>query len=124
MTFPNTFKLDIEYSSYEEIMRILRREEVQAGLPIKFMKEILTNRNEPNHNVVIRCRICNSYVDWKFVNGKYVVSVLRNRHTHGKDVKGNGGKNEADKKEMPKPKFPQFPAFHTPVPSNPLAQKA
>jgi hypothetical protein len=39
---------------------------------------------------------------------------LRNRHTHGKEIKTtNGNKEQEAKKEMPKPKLP-FPTFQAP----------
>lgn len=61
------------------------------GLPVKYMKEILPEAQDYNQNILIRCRNCNAFVDFRCVNGKYSVAILRNRHTHEHQPKNKSG---------------------------------
>lgn len=71
------------------------------------MKELNTQQAEPTQNICIRCRTCNAYVDFKPLNGKFTLAVLRNKHTHQKDSRRPVDKEELEKKKEMAPMLPK-----------------
>lgn len=63
------------------------------------MKELSTETTGQPTNICIRCRTCNAYVDFKCVNGKYILAVLRNKHTHQRTLRKPTDKDESGKKK-------------------------
>ena len=71
------------------------------------MKELTPQQSDQPQSLTIRCRTCNAYVDFKPTNGKYYLAVLRNKHTHQREIKKGNDKEEHEKKKELAPMRPK-----------------